>query len=196
MKVYFVRHGQSMTNLERRASGWAQCPLSDLGHQQASALEPVFRNIKFDRIYSSDLIRTIQTAQDAIPGCEPEQSALIREINVGCISGVLRTELQEKYGETYETALKTHGYEVFGGENDEAVYERVSQFMKDLEKLEGVDKVAVFGHEGTIHAMMEYVLKVKFDIHNLRIKNGSVSVLSFENGDWKFERFSYVPELD
>ena len=37
MKVYFIRHGQSEGNRQRRHCGWSDTPLSELGHAQANA---------------------------------------------------------------------------------------------------------------------------------------------------------------
>ena len=110
MKVYFIRHGQSQGNLEKRASGWFQSPLSELGHSQARALVPVLKEVKFDIIYSSDLVRAIQTAHDAIPGCKPVTSSLLREICVGSIAGRLRTDCINTYGDVYTNASKNHDY--------------------------------------------------------------------------------------
>ena len=195
MKVFFVRHGQSRHNLEKKASGWSTAPLSDLGHAQARAVAPLLEDVKFDRVFSSDLLRAVQTARDVLPGYEPELSGKLREISVGNISGTLRTELVEKYGETYTSAVSRHDYTPFEGEDDDMVYGRVSSFMKFLETLEGCDNVAVFGHEGTVHAMMNYVLKTRFELKCLRIPNCSVTVFSFDNGRWKLEKFCWTQSL-
>lgn len=199
MRVFFVRHGQSMDNLLKRASGWSRAPLSDLGRQQAASVVPILQGIRFDKVFSSDLLRARQTAHEVLPDYEPVLSDKIREINVGSISGTLRTELTEKYGEIYTNAVINHDYTRFGGENDDMVHARVSAFMKELEKLEGCENVAVFGHEGTAHAMVSYVLNARFDLKCLRTPNCSVTVFSFEDGRWKLEKFGYsqtiVPQV-
>lgn len=194
MKVYFIRHGQSMTNMQKRCGGWTQCPLSDLGMEQAKSLAPILKDIHFDRIYSSDLLRTVQTAKNAIPGCEPEQRWELREIGVGSTQEVLHTELREKYGHAFTDAVKNHDYTPFGGENDQMIRERVHSFMRELETVQA-ENIAVVGSEGTILHMLTYVLQANFNIHSLRIKNCSISVLAFENGAWKLERFAYTPAL-
>ncbi len=158
MKVYFIRHGQSQGNLEKRACGWSQSPLSELGHQQAAALAPVLGEIGFDVVYSSDLLRAVQTACDAIPGCQPVQSPLLREICVGDIAGMLRTDCEKIYGDVYKNAAGNHDYTPFNGENDDMICDRVFKFMRELEGLGAVENVAVFGHEGTVHQMVNYVI--------------------------------------
>ena len=195
MRVYFVRHGQSQHNLEKKASGWSTAPLSELGHEQARAIAPLFRDIRMDKVFSSDLLRARQTAEDVLPGCNPILSDKIREISVGNISGSLRTELKEKYGEVYTNAQSNHDYTPFDGENDDMICERVFAFMRELEKLEVCENVAVFGHEGTVHQMLNYVLKTRTDIKWLRIPNCSVSVFLFDNGRWRLEKFAYTRNL-
>ena len=195
MRVYFVRHGQSQYNLEKRASGWSEVPLSELGHEQARAISPLLAGIRFDKVFSSDLLRARQTARDVLPGCNPVLSDKLREISVGNIAGILRTELKEKYGEVYTNAVSGHDYTPFGGENDDMICERVFAFMRELEALEDCENVAVFGHEGAVHQMINYVLKTRFELKCLRTPNCSVTVFLFDNGSWKLEKFAYTQKL-
>ncbi|MBR6348328.1 MAG: histidine phosphatase family protein [Spirochaetales bacterium] len=195
MRVFVVRHGQSQHNLENKDSGWSSSPLSEKGHAQAVAVAPVFEGMKFDRVFSSDLLRAVQTARHILPDYEPELSEKLREISVGSNSGFYRPALAEKYGEMYPAAVARHDYTPFGGENDDMVYERVSSFMKFLETLEGCENVAVFGHEGTVHAMVNYVLKTRFELKCLRVPNCSVTVLLFKNDRWKLEKFGWTQSL-
>ena len=155
----------------------------------------LFRDIRMDKVFSSDLLRARQTAEDVLPGCNPILSDKIREISVGNISGSLRTELKEKFGEVYTNAQSNHDYTPFDGENDDMICERVFAFMRELEKLEGCENVAVFGHEGTVHQMLNYVLKTRFELKCLRIPNCSVTVFLFDNGSWKLEKYAYTEKL-
>ncbi len=195
MRVYFIRHGQSQDNRDRKASGWSKSPLSELGHSQAASVEPLLKDIRFDKVFSSDLLRAMQTAQDAIPGCNPILSDKLREISVGNISGKYRSELKEKYGNLYVNASTGHDYTPFEGENDDMVCERVFSFMKELEALEGCENVAVFGHEGTIHQMLNYVLGCRMSLRSLRIPNCSISVFIYDSGRWRLEKFGYTSSL-
>ena len=82
MKLYMVRHGQSETNLSRCFTGWSQVNLTEQGIADAKRAGEYLKGISFDRIYSSDLIRAVQTAQNAIPGCVPVQLPCLREIGL------------------------------------------------------------------------------------------------------------------
>lgn len=61
MRIYMVRHGQSIGNLTGDFSTDAHDQLSDLGHRQAAALAEYLSQIKWDAIYCSPLIRALQT---------------------------------------------------------------------------------------------------------------------------------------
>ena len=60
---YFMRHGETYFNLYGRMQGWANAPLTDQGiidiHRSGKGLA----SVKFGAVYSSDLMRTIETAQ-------------------------------------------------------------------------------------------------------------------------------------
>lgn len=63
VNIYLVRHGKTMFNTIGRAQGWSDTPLTEAGEQGIIELGLGFKEkgIKFDRAYSSDSGRTIQT---------------------------------------------------------------------------------------------------------------------------------------
>ena len=103
MLLYVIRHGESETNLSHW-TGWNDVNLTDKGRQDAARAGEMLKGIDFDAIYASDLTRALNTAQIALPGCQPKITPLLREINVGDLAGnpidivtaEERKELQEK----------------------------------------------------------------------------------------------------
>lgn len=195
MKVYFIRHGQSEGNRQKRHCGWTATPLSELGHQQARNANAYLKDIPFDRIYCSDLLRARQTCEDALPGSQPILSDKIREISVGTLAGMLYDECAATLGEPYIRGERMQDFSLFGGENQQQMHERVQSFIHDLEQLEGMENVAVFGHEGTVHQMINYVFGHDVTLQHLRIANASATVFSYENGIWTLLAFSYTGTL-
>ena len=51
-----------MNSLDR-AQGWADSPLTDAGKQTAVDLGEKLKNVDFDVAYTSDMLRTMQTAE-------------------------------------------------------------------------------------------------------------------------------------
>jgi 2,3-bisphosphoglycerate-dependent phosphoglycerate mutase len=59
--MVLVRHGQSQWNLENRFTGWMDVPLSIKGRQEATSAGKKLKDMRFDTIYVSHLLRAIQT---------------------------------------------------------------------------------------------------------------------------------------
>ena len=62
MEIYFVRHGQTIWNVEKRFQGLSDSPLTELGITQAKLLGKKLKDIKFDKFYSTSLKRANDTA--------------------------------------------------------------------------------------------------------------------------------------
>lgn len=60
-KLIMVRHGQSQWNLENRFTGWVDVPLSTKGIDEAISSGKKLKDIEFDTIYVSHMLRAIQT---------------------------------------------------------------------------------------------------------------------------------------
>ncbi len=60
-KLVLVRHGQSQWNLENRFTGWVDVPLSPKGREEAASAGKKLRDVRFDAMYVSHLMRAIQT---------------------------------------------------------------------------------------------------------------------------------------
>lgn len=60
-RLIMVRHGQSQWNLENRFTGWVDVPLSDKGIEEAISAGKKLKDIEYDTIYVSHMLRAIQT---------------------------------------------------------------------------------------------------------------------------------------
>ena len=59
--LVLVRHGQSQWNLENRFTGWVDVPLSVKGREEATSAGKKLKDMRFDAMYVSHLMRAIQT---------------------------------------------------------------------------------------------------------------------------------------
>lgn len=71
LELYIIRHGQSQGNIERVTDGLSHEELHDprlteLGKKQAVACGERFKNTEFDAVYSSALLRAVETATEII----------------------------------------------------------------------------------------------------------------------------------
>jgi broad specificity phosphatase PhoE len=87
VKIKYFVHGTTYDNASDRCSGWKQVELNDLGKEQAKKLGEIVKNEKFDAIFSSDLVRAIDSAALVFPGVEIIKDARLRECNYGDFDG-------------------------------------------------------------------------------------------------------------
>lgn len=86
--IYFV-HGTTTDNASKLCSGWKEAMLNDLGKDQAKNLGNVVREkgIIFDQIFTSDLIRAIDSSNIAFPDYKKITDNRLRECNYGDLDG-------------------------------------------------------------------------------------------------------------
>ena len=181
MILYMIRHGQSVHNLERKFSGWANCPLSEKGFNDAKETAKRLEGVKFDRIYSSDTLRAVQTRETIRPGAEAIELPLLRELNVGELSGHPRSECPDLFGERF-TTCPFRDFRQMGGESTEDQIERVRKFLKMLED-DPVDCVAAFCHEGTIRCALT-VMEGLDTLTERNCTNGAICIFKYSEGAW------------
>lgn len=185
MNLYLIRHGQSVPNSEHRHSGWTMLPLTEKGFDDARRAGEMIKNIQFDRVFSSDLTRAVQTARTALPGREPEQLPLIRERSVGSLMERFFEDCAAEHGEAYWAARASLDFTPFGGENADMVRARAAEFLKMV--ADGPDQtVAAFVHGGFIMHCIECALGTQFSVRNIVIENGAVVQLRYDGDHWRY----------
>ena len=134
--VYFV-HGTTYDNATGKCSGWKQVRLNELGKEQAENLGKVTKDMNFDIIITSDLIRAIDSANIAWPEREKIQDKRLRECNYGDYDG------EDKSLVVYENYID----KAFpNGESLKNVEKRMLNFINDIkEKYEG-KTIAIVAH--------------------------------------------------
>ena len=185
MELYAIRHGQSAANAIQAHAGWAQVPLTELGREQAAKTGELLKGLEFERIIVSDLLRARETAQIALPGRNFKQDPRLRETNVGSLQGRRVVELTAELGEEYVRRRVARDYRVYGGEDTHAHYDRVAEFMKDLESAPDDARIAAVCHEGTIMAMLCYVLHTDIPRNIIHVANCAVCAFRYKNGTWE-----------
>ena len=63
MRIYAVRHGQTIFNWLDKVQGWADTPLTPKGEADGRAAGQRLKNVHFDAALSSDTSRAIHTAE-------------------------------------------------------------------------------------------------------------------------------------
>lgn len=204
MEIYFIRHGETLWNTLKIFQGSSDSPLTELGISQAEKLSKKLKDIEFTDFYSSPMGRTIQTTK-IIMGDRKQKIKFMeefKEISMGDIEGVPRSEFEEKYPkEFYDFFNNPVDYDpkVYHGENYYEVIERVKKGLdKLLSYLNVNDKVVVVTHGVTLKALFHIITKEKMDeLGAAKVpQNTSVSIVKYENGKFNIEVFSDTSHLD
>jgi len=159
MRLYLIRHGEVEGNQEGRCVGWDPLPLTEKGRRQAAALARRLASVPLTGVYSSDLVRTLETAAIV---AEPHGLPVVpltglRETNFGEWSGLTYDEMYQREPEVLERWLQDpERVAPPGGETLIEMRERV------LSALPRVDGAAVVTHGGPVRAIMSHWLGTSF----------------------------------
>ena len=190
MRLYLIRHGQSEANLKREYCGWGQAALTEKGLNDARNAGKLLQNIVFDKVFSSDLKRAMQTCETALPGVDYETEPLLRELSIGNLQGITEEAAEEKYGKKHHDALYNSDFTPFDGENRQMELERTRAFLQRLEEMKDAQTVAAFCHAGTVCCVLELALGAKFHYDHLVCSNGSVSIFEWTGSLWRLEKWN------
>lgn len=197
MRLFMIRHGQTPANAGRYFYNDNTVSLTEKGRQQAMSIRPILEGIHFDKVYSSDYIRAIETQQLALPEAEAVRLPLLREIDPGQLAGKSYDYVKENpqiFG-NWTPSCDEQAYGRVGGESLEQVGKRLRSFMEMLEA-DPCENVAAFVHNGVIGAMLRLVLGAKeFNRSNATSSNCAVHVFEFDGKKWKLLAWNYGIKL-
>jgi broad specificity phosphatase PhoE len=171
MRLYFVRHGESEANLlhEFSNSGFRH-PLTLTGVAQARALASTLAGLPVEQIYSSPVMRAVQTSQILAEtlGSPLEITEALREWNVGIYEGTTDPVGWEAHHQVQEDWFVHHQYEhkMPGGESFLEIRDRFVPFIEGLVGNGPSDRTVVLvSHGGLYTAMLPAVLNnVDYDL--------------------------------
>jgi broad specificity phosphatase PhoE len=184
--IFLARHGESDWNAANRFQGHSDRPLTDLGLRQAEALAEAVEAEHVEAIYSSPLIRALETAKivAARTGIEVVEDEDLREVDTGGWSGLSRQEVQERFPDGFERWISGGtGWE--DGESYEDMAARSLEAVRRIAEAHPGGRVLVISHGGPIRAIQAAANGM--DIHTYRrLKpvepNARLSAVAIQNG--------------
>ncbi len=184
MKIYLMRHGETDANKSKVLQGQLDNPLNDSGRRQAREAAKLLKGITFDKIYSSPLIRAVETGEIA-SGIDREKfilDARIREIGFGDAEGKPFSSLGEGFAFFFSAPQKY--VPCNGAEGFESLIKRVGEFLEEI-KTEEEEEVLVLSHGGAIHAMLLYIGGYGIDqFWSVNIGNCGISEIEVIDGNY------------
>jgi len=169
MNIYLVRHGETDWNKRLLFQGQTDIPLNRKGLSQAKRIGKEFCGKRIDAVYSSDLMRAVQTAKQikTVSGFKGKirEEKLFRERHYGKLEG-----------KKYESGLRDEDY---GVENDSSFFKRIKKgFVRVIKAHKTGANIIIVCHGGVVRGLLAVVLEPK-NYKRLRMYNASISEIHY-----------------
>jgi probable phosphoglycerate mutase len=176
LEITLVRHGQTAANASRLLAGWTDVPLTELGREQALRLRPATEALEVDQVWSSDLVRAVETAK--LSRGPAVLDARVRELHFGDFEGRPWEELPP---DSIAGLRDFREFRAPGGESIHEFRDRVHDFVASLES----GRHLVYCHGGVMRLLLDE-LGVKTFVGNCamyRLDWSAQRILSFIEGE-------------
>ncbi len=157
--IYFVRHGQTIWNVENKICGATDIALTELGHQQAieTGKKILKEGIVSDEILYSPLMRAKDTALhiSEMTGIPAREELRLKEQNFGKYEGTARN------GESFREDKKNFVCNYEGGESMLRLAQRVYNLLDECKASEKT--YMLVAHNGIARVVQSYFYEMTND---------------------------------
>lgn len=183
-----IRHGETALNAKGCYYGRTDAVLSEKGISQARYLKEILKEISFDYIVASPLVRAYNTAQIVMEEREQEifGDRRLMEQDFGIFEGMTYKEIQNTYPKELDAWNEEFStYRIPKGESFADVRSRAEDFLRDIpsgRESKG-EKMLIAAHKGTLGHLLAAMLKLPLDGYwNFVFEQGCYSVVDLEDG--------------
>lgn len=189
MRLIIIRHGETEANIAGILQGQTDGELTENGIEQAKKLGLRFKETKIEQVYSSDLQRAIDTANEILkyhPNLTLIQDKRIRERDFDRFEG-------KPFQEDWDWDNLPEGVE-----NNGEMMDRAKNFIDDIYSKHKGKTVLVVCHGGMKAALFNVINnKTPEEYEDYVIKNTAVSIFNIEeDGNHKIHLLNCVDHLD
>ena len=195
LRILLVRHGLSSFNVEHRIQGRDDLSsLTEEGVKQALATGEALRDLSITAAFSSPLRRAHDTATALLAaqggGLEPQLDDDLLEVDLAPWSGLLSSEVQERFPEDYRT-WKQHPEQLQLQRPDGSSYAPIPELMEQARRFadrllerhtpagDTPQTVLVVGHNAILRCLVLTLLGLPASgFRRLRLDNASLSVFN------------------
>jgi len=166
MRIFFIRHGESQANIRHEISNRGlRFGLTVQGREQAFVLAKLLESQAITRIYSSPVLRAIETSilLASRLGVEYEICEALREFDCGILEGRSDEEAHKGWKDLFDAWVLRQEWDqrIEGGESFYDIRERFVPFIDALVRDYGNTgtNIACVSHGGLYWMMLPVVLK-------------------------------------
>lgn len=185
-RLFVLRHGQTAWNAGQRLQGHLDIPLDDVGRQQAAQAAAALADEPLAAIYSSDLLRALQTAQAlaATTSAAVVTDRRLRERHFGDFEGRTYAEVAQAWPDAAERWRRREpGFRPGGGESLLEFYDRCVGAVQQLAAAHAGQAIAVVAHGGVLDCLYRAAVGVDLAApRTWKVGNATINRLLF-NGE-------------
>lgn len=199
-ELYLMRHGETDWNKNSIFQGQTDIALNKKGIEEAKKAAQIFADLKLDFIYSSDLIRTKNTALFIARSKKMKinESKKIREISFGDWEGLNYKEIEKKFPDDlakWKDDLINNNPTC--GEKILNFKARIKDFFQEILNKHQGEKILVVTHGGVIKIYLTIVLAMKSkDFWKFQIDNCSITELKFYDNDPILSKLNFTKKVE
>ena len=195
-----IRHGETLWDIEKRAIGHLDVPLSELGKKQSIAIAERLKNVPFTHLYSSDLGRAIETAEYIAKSCNVDIKIDIdlREININKVDACIQLNQKRNMSTaTYQNKVKQQLDCITpNSETHRQRQDRIINVMNSLAHIHANETIVIISHSSVLIGFLEFVIGIQSNCEN-HFSNKNTAYNSFikETGTWTLETWGELDHL-
>jgi broad specificity phosphatase PhoE len=182
MKLYCVRHGETVYNLAGRIQGQLDSELSPLGWRQCDAVAEVLAKVPCDAVISSPLTRARESAQRIADrlNLEVRLEPRLMEINAGIFQGHCWHEIDDRFpSDAARWRSQDPDFRIPNGESRRDVMLRAWGAFCAIREA-AYRSAIVVAHGGSISAALKALLEIPAERNPFALSNGSISTVVWE----------------
>lgn len=191
-RIYLMRHAQVSYFEDGRPLRPDLVPLTADGREQAAAAAKLLDGIVFDRVVTSGLPRTLETAGIVALSAEPESWPELREIESGRLDEIPEDAVEAAFVEVWRNVVP-EDTQFLGGETIRSLLDRVLPAVDRLIADPEWDVLLAVLHGGVNRAILSYALTGgRAFLGNLEQSPACVNVLDVGD-DWIVRAVNHSP---
>src|SRR5256714_4075216 len=166
--------------------------LTPAGLEQASAAAAALAGVQLDRVLTSGLRRTLETAAIVAPGAEPESWPDLRELETGRLADFAEDDLERVFLTAFKDIVPEDA-RFLGGETIGSLYDRVLPALERLLADPAWDTVLAVLHGGVNRAILSHALTgSRMFLGNLEQAPACINILDVGE-DWIVRTVNVTP---
>jgi probable phosphoglycerate mutase len=168
-------------------------PLTEEGIEQARAAGAALADVRFDRVVTSGLPRTIETARIVAPGVEAESWPELRELEGARLGEIPEDRLERAFVHAFHGVLP-EDTQFLGGETIGSLFDRVLPALDRLLADPEWDVVLAVLHGGVNRAILSYALTTRREfLGGFEQAPGCINVLDVGDMEWIVRAVNVAP---